>query len=170
MAGPGGRISAKLRISPYRGARAAAAGSRRKGNDMIGRAALAYFASVFAIGFALGTLRVLLVAPALGALPATLVELPLMIAAAWLACGGVLRRWPVAPDPGARLAVGALAFALLIGAELLLGRFGFGRDLAAQRAAMLRPEGLAGLAGQAVFALLPLVRRRVRGSRAPARP
>ena len=136
---------------------------------MIGRAATAYFGIVFGLGFVLGTARVLLVAPALGDLAATLVELPLMIGASWIACGWVLRRWPVPGRWSPRLALGALAFALLIGAEVLLGRVGFGRDLAGQVAAMSSPAGITGLLGQIVFALLPLVRA-VRGSRAPVRP
>lgn len=129
------------------------------------RAATRYAAIVFAIGFLLGTVRVLLIAPRLGALGATLIELPVMLAASWIVCGRVLRRLPLSA-PGARLAMGAIAFVLLIGAEVALGVFGFGRTLPDQIAAMATPAGLAGLAAQIGFGLFPLLR----GSPAPARP
>lgn len=123
------------------------------------RAGSAYFAVMFALGFALGTVRVVLLAPRLGAMTATLIELPVMLAASWLVCRWAVARWRVPWRPGARLAMGALGFALLISAEVGLGILGFGRSVGEQFAAMLSPEGLAGLAGQLLFALFPLARR-----------
>ena len=52
------------------------------------RAGIAYFAAAFAAGFALGTVRVLLVEPVFGELPAILAETPLMLAVSF-----VLARW-----------------------------------------------------------------------------
>ncbi|TAD74130.1 MAG: hypothetical protein EAY70_11640 [Sphingomonadales bacterium] len=46
---------------------------------MILRAAIAYWAVVFALGFVLGTIRVLWVIPLVGLIPATLIELPLIL-------------------------------------------------------------------------------------------
>lgn len=123
------------------------------------RAGSAYFTAMFALGFALGTIRVLLLAPRLGSMTATLVELPVMLAASWIACGWSVRRWRVPWRPRTRLAMGALAFALLIMAEVALGVFGFGRSIGGQIAAMLSPAGVAGIGGQLVFAAFPLVRR-----------
>ncbi len=60
-------------------------------------AAVVYAALVFAAGFVLGVLRVLLLAPQLGALVAVLVELPAMLAIAWVACGFSLRRSAIRP-------------------------------------------------------------------------
>ena len=57
-------------------------------------------------------------------------SVPLMLAASWIACGFVLRRRPVAPQMGPRLVMGAVAFAVLIGLELLVGIIGFGRPVA----------------------------------------
>lgn len=77
------------------------------------KAAFAYL-PVFAVAFALGALRVTLVAPQTGALAAVALELPLVLALSWAVAGRVLRRWPQAP----RAAFGALAFALLMLLEL----------------------------------------------------
>jgi hypothetical protein len=60
----------------------------------------------------------------------------------------------------ARLWMGAVAFLLLIAAETVLGVYGFGRGLTEQAQALARPAGLLGLAGQILFAIIPLLRRR----------
>lgn len=54
----------------------------------IAGAGLAYWAVVFALGFVLGTIRVTWVIPAVGLMPATLLELPIILGASWLAPGG----------------------------------------------------------------------------------
>lgn len=90
------------------------------------RAAAAYFGIVFAVGFALGTVRTLWLAPALGsALGAVLCELPLMLGASWIVAGWVLRRWRVT-RAGEAAAIGALAFAMLMAAECALAGLAFG--------------------------------------------
>jgi hypothetical protein len=53
-------------------------------------AATVYFLTLFALGFLLGSIRVLFVAPQIGVLGATLLEVPLMLAAASFLC-----RWAV---------------------------------------------------------------------------
>ncbi len=80
-------------------------------------AALAYFAIAFAVGFGLGTLRVLWVAPALGERLAELAELPLMVLACALAARWICARLRVPDGAGPRLAMGALALALLLAVE-----------------------------------------------------
>ena len=119
------------------------------------KAAAAYFAIVFAIGFVLGTIRVLLVIPQFGPLAATLIELPLMLIASWFVARWTIAKFAVPADASDRLLMGTMAFALLMIGETLLG-LGFGRSLAAQWADLQTPAGLAGLAGQTGFALLPL--------------
>ena len=116
-----------------------------------------YFLAVFAIGFALGTLRVLFVAPRLGESTAVLLELPLMLAAAWLVCGHLLRRRPL-PCLGERALMGATAFALLMLAEAALSLLLFDRSLAEHLALYAETPQLLGLAGQVLFGLFPLVR------------
>src|SRR5215831_14613693 len=82
------------------------------------KAALVYFASVFAVGFALGPARTLLLAPHIGATLAVLLELPIILFASWLLCRWVLRRFSVERGLEHRIAMGAVAFALLMSAEL----------------------------------------------------
>lgn len=123
------------------------------------RLATLYFLAIFAAGFVLGTLRVLLVAPVLGELPAVLLELPLMLIISWFVCRAVTARLPVGNGVGARLAMGAMAFALLMGAEFLLGLYGFGRSLSEIVAAYGEAAGFVGLLGQLGFALIPLLQR-----------
>jgi hypothetical protein len=121
------------------------------------RAGLLYFLVAFAAGLALGILRALVVAPAIGETLAVLVELPVILAIGWAAC----RRLTVAVPAtlSARLAMGGVALALLAGAEALLGA-GLGRPPAAQLAALGTPPGALGLAGQVAFGLLPAVQLR----------
>jgi hypothetical protein len=124
--------------------------------------ALVYVATVFAAAFVLGTLRVLLVTPRLGELAAVTLEVPMVLGLSWLVAGRVLRRWPL-PRPGQRLAMGGLAFALLMLAETVLGITLFGRSLAGILAAMATLPGLVGLAGQIAFGLVPALRGQPKG-------
>lgn len=119
------------------------------------RAGVLCFALVFAAGFVLGTLRVLVVAPAIGETAAVLAELPVILLIAWRLCRRLAARERVPAEPLPRAVMGGLAFVLLIGAEAALGAV-LGRPLAAQAAALATPAGLAGLAGQIAFGLMPL--------------
>lgn len=119
-----------------------------------------YGALLFAAGVVFGTARVLFAAPRIGPLGAVLVEIPFMLAVAWLASRFAARRCDIPPGRGARAAMGASAFALLIGAEAALGLLAFGRSFVEQMAAFAAPEGLAGLAGQGLAALFPLLQAR----------
>jgi hypothetical protein len=125
------------------------------------RAALAYWAGVFALGFVLGTLRTLWLTPLLGDLAAVAAELPVILAASWWWSVRVLRRHPQ-PTRGAALAMGALAFALLMGAELALGMALGGLSASAWLASLGSPAGALGLAGQVAFAAIPALRWRQR--------
>ena len=110
------------------------------------RAGAAYFGLVFAAGFILGTLRVLVVLPLTGELAAVLMELPVMLGLSWLAAGWVLARMPL--WRGGRAAMGAWAFALLMLAEAALSVLVFGRSLAEHAALWVGAPGALGLAGQ----------------------
>jgi len=120
----------------------------------VARAAIAYWAVVFALGFVLGTLRTLWLAPAIGLLPATLAELPVMLAASWWSSGWLVRRWQIASTTAA-LTMGGLAFVLLMAAELGLAMVLMELSSAQWLAGLRQPHALIGLAGQLVFAALP---------------
>lgn len=83
-------------------------------------AALAYFGLVFGAGFALGVLRTLFVVPRLGARAAELLEMPLMLLVIVLASRWIVRHRAAAQGPRGAWAVGLLALALLLGAEIAL--------------------------------------------------
>lgn len=117
-----------------------------------------YFLLVFGAGFLLGTVRIPLLAPRVGETAAVLIELPAMLAISWVACGFVLRRLRVPAAPAARLAMGAVAFALLIAAEATLAA-AFGGTPASFLLSLQSAPGALGLAGQFAFAVFPLARR-----------
>lgn len=120
-------------------------------------AGIFYFATVFAAGFILGGVRTLWVAPAVGEMAATLIELPVILAFSWAACLFIIGRMKIDARTAGRAVMGVVAFALLIGAEIVLGLTLLGRTLAAQADAMMAPPALVGLGGQILFALFPLM-------------
>lgn len=119
-------------------------------------AASAYFLALFALGFILGTIRVIFVAPRVGEFAATMAEVPVMLAAAFFICRWAIRRWQVSPAIGGRVAMVPWFLALLFAFEALLGATLFGRSVAEQWAAMSTPAGLVGISAQIIAALLPL--------------
>ena len=123
------------------------------------RAAIAYWAVVFALGFVLGTLRVVWLSPLVGLVPATLIELPVMVAASWWASGWLVRRYGLT-DQGAAFAVGGLAFALLMAAECAVATGMMEQTPAQWLAGLRQPHALLGLAGQVLFAVMPSLRVR----------
>lgn len=120
-------------------------------------AATAYCLLLFALGFVLGTIRVLFVAPRIGVLGATLVEVPLMLTAAYYICRWAIRRWHVPPALLARGAMALWFLVLLAIFETLVGVALFGRTLAETWSGLATSAGLIGLAAQILAALLPLV-------------
>jgi hypothetical protein len=123
------------------------------------KGAMLYFATVFAAGFALGTIRTLWVVPRLGMRTAELMETPLMLVVSYLAARWVVRRLRLPPAPGTRLGVGFIALGLLLTAELAvvlrlrgltIGEYVAGRDPVA---------GTVYLVMLGVFTLMPLLVR-----------
>ena len=128
----------------------------------IASAAIAYWAVVFALGFVLGTIRVTWIIPLVGLLPATALELPLILVASWFTAGCLVRRFTIERRSDA-LAVGALAFAILMAAECALAAALLGQSPAQWLTGLAESHALLGLSGQAVFALMPWWRvRRLR--------
>jgi hypothetical protein len=132
-------------------------------------AALPYAAAVFAAGFVMGTLRVLVLVPRLGDTGAVLAELPVMLPASALLAWWAARRWRVPARAAARLAMGLVAFALLMLAETALATLGFGRPLAEHLAGYGDPSAWPGLAGQGMVALWPLILIRLDGTQRSGR-
>ena len=77
------------------------------------RAGIAYAATVFGIGFLLGTARVLLLAPRVGPTIAVLVETPVILAASWYVAAYWMQRLAVAAEIRTRIPVGVVAFTTL---------------------------------------------------------
>jgi hypothetical protein len=119
------------------------------------KAAFAYVTPVFIVAFALGALRVTLLAPYTGPLVAVALEVPIVLAVSWIVAGRVLRHWPFPTRQ--RLAMGALAFLLLMLAECATA-LALGQSVAIFFAAMATPPGILGLVGQIGFGLIPLFR------------
>ncbi len=120
-------------------------------------AAAAYAGSVFVVGFVLGTIRVMIVERALGAPLATLIEIPIMLAASWWLCATNIRRLGVSPALGERILMGLIAFVLLLSAETVLGVYGFGQSLVDQLKAYQHLDKAMGLAAQVAFAAFPAI-------------
>lgn len=120
------------------------------------KAGILYWGLMFGAGFALGSARALLIAPTLGETTAVLLELPVMLAICWWAAGLVLRHWPL--STGQALACGAIAFGLLMAAELATAAMFFGVLPGDWLAGLSRFPGWLGLAAQALAALFPRLR------------
>lgn len=123
------------------------------------RAGFAYFAVVYVVGLVLGVLRVLVVAPGIGETAAVLVEIPVLLAVSWIACGHVLRRCGVGTGYDVRAATGFVAFGLLMTAEFLLDSVMSGRTLVEHLERYREPVMAIGLTAQMAFAAMPLFRR-----------
>jgi hypothetical protein len=119
-------------------------------------AATAYFLAVFALGFALGTIRVIFVAPLFGELIATLAELPVMLIASYFICRWALNHWGVSSRRSIRWTMVPMFLLLLFAFETLLGMALFGRTLSEQLAALATLAGALGLSAQVIAALLPV--------------
>ena len=120
---------------------------------MIVRLALIYWCAIFALGFALGVVRRLVLAPLVGELAAVLIELPIMLSASWLLARRLVLGNRLAANRA--LAVGVLAFAVLMASEAALAMLVPGADIGSWIAGMGQRPGAIGLAGQVAFGLLP---------------
>lgn len=126
-------------------------------------AGLSAFALVFGAGFVLGTIRVLLIVPRVGETAAVVAELPVMLAISWWVTGWAIRRWQVPPGRD-RVAMGVVAFAMLMAAELVLGLTLFNQPPGAWLASLMAMPGAIGLAAQIAFGIMPLLRGALPGT------
>lgn len=130
-------------------------------NSHPAKAGAAYFATVFALGFVLGTLRVLWLVPMVGETNAVLAEQPVMLIASWFAAGWLVGRYRLVAVRE-RAIMGVVAFSLLMLAEVTLASLLFGQSPAAWLNSIFAMPGIIGLAGQTLFALMPLLVRQGR--------
>ena len=133
------------------------------------RVGAVYFLAVFAVGFALGTIRTLWVAPQVGARAAELLEMPLMLLAV-VGCARLLvRRHPELTHPGEWIGVGAAGLALLLAAEFSVVLWLRGLTLAEYIAERDPVSGAVYAAALVAFAAMPLILSRIARSDARAR-
>ena len=122
------------------------------------RPALVYFAIVLGTGFVLGAFRVPILVPRIGERWAELAEMPVMATVIFVAAGYLLRRFPEIALPGRSLAVGFLALALSISAELGLAVVLQDKTLAEFISSRDKISGSVYIALLLVFAIMPRLR------------
>jgi hypothetical protein len=127
------------------------------------RAGIAYGVMVFGLGFALGMHRHGLMGIGLGRSLLVALEIPVMLAYAWWAAGWSAGRFAVSAGTAARLAMGAVMFALLRLGELAVGMAFMGQTASSHAAAVMTPAGLLETAPQVLTALFPWLRARLTG-------
>jgi hypothetical protein len=106
------------------------------------KAGVAYAVTVFAIGFLLGTGRVLLLAPHMGSTIAVSVEAPIILTASWYVSGIWMKRLAVSAEIRARIFVGAVALTTLMILELALSISLFHRSIGEYLAELRSPTGM----------------------------
>jgi hypothetical protein len=121
------------------------------------KAGLAYFAIVFAVGFLLGTFRVVALTPVVGERAAVILELPIMRAISRFSSLWLIARFDVVCRLMPRLVMGGLAFGLLMVGEVGVSTFLLGRSLAEHLASYRNVSTILGLFGQLAFALFPAI-------------
>ena len=134
------------------------------------KSGLIYFAIVFAAGFALGTIRVLLLEPHIGSRYAKLTEMPIMLLVIYCAARYIVLKTLPASTNGLYVAVGVFALALLLLLEftLVLGLQGISMDRYLEsRDAIAFTAYLASLG---LFAFMPLILKMRMKRTAPKQP
>jgi hypothetical protein len=121
------------------------------------KAGSTYFGIVFAVGFVLGTIRVLVLVPRFGELTSGLIELPIILTASWIICSWLVIRFSVPAIWQSRLTMGVVAFMLLKIAELFLSVLLFGNPINEHFNSYSSLNVTLGLAGQLIFAAFPLI-------------
>jgi hypothetical protein len=121
-------------------------------------AGFVYFAIVLGTGFALGIVRVPFLVPRIGERWAELMEMPIMAATIFFAAGYILRHFPESHLRGRALAVGLLALALAVCAEVKLAVFLQSQTLAEYLRSRDKVSGSVYLVMLAAFALMPRLR------------
>jgi len=131
------------------------------------RLAVTYFAIVFAVGFALGTVRVLWLVPALGERWAELSEMPFMWLASYLTARYLLRRSRGSLGWADALWAGLLALVLLLAVEFTVVLGLRGLTLSDYLASRDGVSGAAYVISLLAYAFMPALVWRLHGVRGP---
>jgi hypothetical protein len=123
------------------------------------KAGALYFAIVFAVGFALGIVRVLWMVPQFGVRAAELIEAPFMLAATFLAARWTVRRLAPPNTAWTRLQVGLIALAILLAAEFTVVLWVRGLSFREYLESRDPVAGTVYLLLLAVFAVMPALMR-----------
>lgn len=126
------------------------------------QAGIAYFAIIFAAGFILGPLRILMLVPAIGEFSAVLLELPVMLGLAWMVSLWLVGRFKLLHRLAQRLIMGGLGFLLLVLGEIGISTVVFEQSVAEFFVRYREPSAMLGLAGQLAFAIIPVVQLTIR--------
>ena len=118
------------------------------------KAGALYANIVFLIGFILGTIRVLLLAPRLGQTTAVILEAPTILAASWFVSRWCVNRLDVAATVPAGSLMGLVTFLVLMSGDFGLGAV-LGRSLVDRVAAYGSLAGTIGLGAQVIFPSRP---------------
>lgn len=122
---------------------------------------LLYFVLVFSVGFVLGTVRTLWIAPQIGARAAELLETPVMLAVSFAAARWVARRLAVPHTMSRRLGMGMIALVLLLLTEFTLVLWLRGLSISQYLATRDPVSGTVYYVALAIFAVMPaMVERR----------
>jgi hypothetical protein len=125
--------------------------------------ALIYFAIVFGAGFVLGPIRILWLVPRVGARTAELAETPVMILVMAASASWVMSRFAVPQAAATRLAIGAIALALVLLTEFTVVLRLRGLSMTEYFATRDPLSGTVYYLSLGLFALLPLLLMRVPG-------
>jgi hypothetical protein len=116
---------------------------------------LLYYTAVFAVAFALGMARALIIAPHIGESAAVILEVPVVVFVSWAVARQLLKRHPFSLLQSA--AMGAIAFVLTMASEVVLAGLLRGQSAMEWASNIVTPIGLLGLAGQVTFAVMPML-------------
>ncbi len=121
------------------------------------KAGALYFALTFLVGFLIGPLRELVLKPRLGGTGALLIEAPVMLVAMFYVAWRCVGWFAVSPRAADRIAMGGVALALLLCAEVVLSKLLRGMTLDTWLAHFASTEGMISAALYATFAAAPLL-------------
>jgi len=132
------------------------------------KAGVIYFLLIFVLGWILGPIRELWAVPRLGRLTALLFEAVIMLIGMFLAARWVMRFFNVPQTLGSTIAMGLVALAILVPAEIAGVLWVRGLSLGEYLASFATAPGLISLVMFLLFAAMPTLVTLVRRGRARA--